>query len=69
MRDCGAPGGGDNGWGPGGDAPGSAGPVPFWLDDWNRPCTRPESDSTRDTPVVISTNRRSPRSTFLPWVS
>src|SRR5436305_15319520 len=38
------------------------GPLP--PDDWNRPCTRPVSDSTRDTPVVISTTRRSPRSTF-----
>src|SRR4029077_21114638 len=35
----------------------------------NRPCTWPLSDSTRDTPVVMSTFRRSPRSTFLHWVS
>ena len=45
--------------------PGIAGVPP---DDWNRPCTRPLSDSTRDTPVVMSTISRSPRSTFLPWV-
>src|ERR1700752_2005327 len=37
-----------------------------WM---NRACTRPESDSTRDTPVVISTISRSPRSTFWHWVS
>src|SRR5437660_1315591 len=35
----------------------------------NMPCTFPLSDSTRDTPVVISTSRRSPRSTFLHWVN
>jgi len=35
----------------------------------NSPCTLPESDSTRDTPVVMSTSSRSPRSTFPPWVS
>ena len=46
--------------------PGMAGPP--WPDDMNKPCTRPKSDSTRDTPVVISTISRSPRSTFLPWV-
>src|SRR6266403_4681293 len=33
-----------------------------------RPWTLPLSDSTRETPVVMSTNRRSPRSTFLHWV-
>src|SRR6185436_16230429 len=33
------------------------------------PCTLPLSDSTRDTPVVMSTSKRSPRSTFLHWVS
>src|SRR3981189_3404341 len=43
---------------------------PQLLSDWsNRPCTLPPSDSTRDTPVVMSTSRRSPRSTFLHWVS
>src|ERR1700761_1857785 len=52
-----------------GASPGSS-PPPCWPpDDWNRPCTRPLSDSTRDTPVVMSTSSRSPRSTFLPWVS
>src|SRR2546430_17192044 len=35
----------------------------------NMPCTLLLSDSTRDTPVVMSTLRRSPRSTFLHWVS
>src|SRR5436190_15738872 len=35
----------------------------------NRACTRPASDSTRDTPEVMSTISRSPRSTFLHWVS
>src|SRR5215510_14793044 len=35
----------------------------------NRAGTRPESDYTRDTPVVISTISRSPRSTFWHWVS
>src|SRR3954449_4590434 len=36
---------------------------PPW--DWmNRPCTLPLSDSTRETPVVMSTRRRSPRRTF-----
>jgi hypothetical protein len=29
----------------------------------------PLSDSTRDTPLVMSTISRSPRSTFLHWVS
>src|SRR3954454_20886831 len=52
-------------------APGAApGALPQALSDWsNRPCTLPPSDSTRDTPVVISTSRRSPFSTFLHWVS
>src|SRR5512143_80860 len=50
-----------------GDAPGVSRPP--WPEDWNRPCTRPDSDSTRDTPVVMSTISRSPRSTFLPCVS
>src|SRR6201993_1459859 len=40
---------------------------PLWLLT-NRPWTLPVSDSTRETPVVMSTNRRSPRSTFLHWV-
>src|SRR3954453_7227656 len=41
---------------------------PPW--DWmNRPCTLPLSDSTLETPVVMSTRRRSPRSTFWHWVS
>src|ERR1700728_4518086 len=57
------PGAGD---GAGAAVPGMAGPP--WPDDMNSPCTRPESDSTRETPVVISTMSRSPRSTFLPWV-
>src|SRR4051812_26229201 len=34
----------------------------------NRPWTLPLSDSTRETPVVMSTSSRSPRSTFLHWV-
>src|SRR6266581_9561995 len=52
---------------PGLGAPGGApGAAPQALSDWsNRPCTLPLSDSTRDTPVVMSTSRRSPRSTFL----
>src|SRR5581483_9448415 len=34
-----------------------------------RPCTRPPFfDSTRETPLVRLTTRRSPRSTFLPCV-
>src|SRR6185503_9198265 len=37
-----------------------------WM---NMPCTLLLSDSTRDTPVVMSTLRRSPLSTFLHWVS
>src|SRR6185312_6853051 len=35
----------------------------------NMPCTLLVSDSTRDTPVVMSTLRRSPLSTFLHCVS
>src|SRR6266702_539808 len=55
------------GFGGPGDPPGVP---PQLLSDWsNNPCTLPLSDSTRDTPVVMSTSRRSPRSTFLHWVS
>src|ERR1700716_4004910 len=52
-----------------GFAPPALDPQSFPADWSNRPCTLPLSDSTRDTPVVMSTSRRSPRSTFLHWVS
>src|SRR5437588_9867565 len=35
----------------------------------NMPCTLPLSDSTRDTPVVMSTLRRPPRITSFNWIS
>src|SRR5215207_11616771 len=44
-------------------------PDPQFSPCRNMPWTLPLSDSTRDTPVVMSTLRRSPRSTFLHWVS
>src|SRR3954451_7280341 len=44
-------------------------PEPQLSPCMNMPWTLPLSDSTRDTPVVISTLRRSPLSTFLHWVS
>src|SRR3981189_1386864 len=50
-----------------GFAPPALDPQSFPADWSNRPCTLPLSDSTRDTPVVMSTSRRSPRRTFLPW--
>ena len=43
-------------------------PEPPWPETGTGPAP-PWSDSTRDTPVVMSTISRSPRSTFLPWVS